>query len=77
MASKAHDTIASSQDPDDDLLTVEYVADHCAVSPRTVRRWIVAGKLKARRLNRRILRIPRSSYRKFRDSWAFAPIDGH
>lgn len=34
------------------LLTVEQVADACAVSPRTVRRWIDDDELLAHRLGR-------------------------
>ena len=32
------------------LWTVEQVAERCSVSPRTTRRWIQAGELRAHRL---------------------------
>jgi excisionase family DNA binding protein len=36
------------------LLTIADVADHCQVSPRSVRRWIDNGRLRAIRLGRSI-----------------------
>jgi excisionase family DNA binding protein len=38
---------------DDELLSVRQVAEICSVQPKTVRRWISAGQLKAERANER------------------------
>lgn len=39
------------------MLTISDVAEECAVDPRTVRRWIASGQLRATRLGRRTVRI--------------------
>lgn len=39
------------------LLTQAEAADACAVSVRTIRRWIAAGMLPARRVGPRLVRI--------------------
>lgn len=44
---------------DDDLLTVNAVAERLQVNPQTVRNWITAGKCPAVRIGRRV-RIRRS-----------------
>ena len=38
-------------------LTITQVAEHFAVDPRTVRRWISSGVLPARRVGPRVIRI--------------------
>ena len=45
----------------DDLFTVQEVADMYAVSEKTVRNWIKEGKLEARRIGGRLIRIERRS----------------
>lgn len=39
------------------MLSLNDVAHECNVDPRTVRRWIAAGQLKATRLGNRTVRI--------------------
>ncbi len=41
----------------DDYLTIQEVAQLYAVSERTVRNWIYEGKLEARRIGGRVIRI--------------------
>ena len=41
----------------DDYLTIQEVAQLYAVSERTVRNWIYEGKLEARRVGGRVIRI--------------------
>jgi excisionase family DNA binding protein len=45
----------------DDYLTVEEVANLYAVSQRTVRNWINSGKIHAKRVGGRIIRIDAQS----------------
>ncbi|MGC5245375.1 helix-turn-helix domain-containing protein [Gordonia sp. DT219] len=41
-------------------LSVQQAADELDVSPKTIRRWISAGRLTARRAGPRLLRIERA-----------------
>jgi excisionase family DNA binding protein len=41
--------------------SIQQVADHLAVSTKTVRRYIADGRLKAVRLGPRLIRVERSS----------------
>lgn len=49
----------------EDQLTVNEVAQRLRVNPSTVWRWIKGGKLKQRKLGRRIVRIPASEVNAF------------
>ena len=51
--------------PDKDLLTAREVADYCGVTVYTVWRWIHEGKIRAKRVQGRIL-IPRDEVEKMR-----------
>lgn len=46
------------------LLSIKDIAGHCCVSPRTVRRWILANELKIHRLGRQI-RISETDFALF------------
>ena len=52
------ESVPTSHDAPDGLLTVAAVADRCDVTPRTVRRWITAGRLAATRDGQRFLVRP-------------------
>jgi excisionase family DNA binding protein len=39
------------------LLTIRQAAEHFGVDPRTIRRWISAGVLPARRVGPRVIRV--------------------
>ena len=52
---------SSSKEP---LLTIEDVAAHCQVCPRTVHRWIADGQLRSLRLGR-LRRIRRQDFEHF------------
>ncbi|MGP4058501.1 helix-turn-helix domain-containing protein [Mycobacterium sp. 4D054] len=43
------------------LVSIQHAADHLGVDPRTVRRYIAQGRLKARRIGPRLIRIERGS----------------
>lgn len=51
------DLLSSSSLSNPRWLTIREVAEHFAVAPRTVRRWIQAGKLRAGRSGARVVRI--------------------
>lgn len=47
------------------LLTIQHVADHCAVSYWTAREWVDTGKLPALRLPGRLIRIRPAALQQF------------
>jgi excisionase family DNA binding protein len=40
-----------------ELISIQAAADYCDVAPRTIRRWISAGHLKAFRLGPRLIKV--------------------
>jgi excisionase family DNA binding protein len=49
------------------LLTLQVVAEHCAVSVWTVRAWVDAGKLPVVRLPGRLIRVRPAALERFLD----------
>lgn len=39
------------------LITITEAADHCRVNPKTIRRWIIAGRLTGYRAGPRLVRV--------------------
>jgi excisionase family DNA binding protein len=58
------DEAAHSQE-DLDLMTVEEVARQLRVSPKTVRGWLVQGRLSGFKLTPKVWRIPREEFQAF------------
>ena len=64
-ATGAEPMTSTTINPDDELLTIEYVCDHLYVTRRQVERWMRDGTLTRVRLGRKTHRITRRSFQAF------------
>nr|WP_069403191.1 helix-turn-helix domain-containing protein [Mycolicibacterium holsaticum] len=51
----------TTRTPTKGLITIQAAAEMLAVDPRTIRRWIAQGRLKARRVGPKLIRVELAS----------------